>query len=69
MLFRKKMPRSFAYCTNSTKLDEENYLCMKRGVVIDTGKCRKFEYDPCKRIPSKPKAMDFSKYDEYDFSL
>ncbi len=69
MLFRKKIPRSCEYCANGTKIDEEQILCSKRGVVTEMEKCRKFKYDPCKRIPSKPKALDFSKYDEYDFSL
>lgn len=69
MLFRKKMPRSCSYCVHSTMLDEDQYLCAKRGVVEDRPKCRKFEYDPCKRIPSKPRALDFSKYDDHDFSL
>ena len=69
MLFRKKIPHSCEYCANGTKIDEEQILCSKRGVITDMEKCRKFKYDPCKRIPSKPKALDFSKYDEYDFSL
>lgn len=69
MLFRKKMPQSCTYCTNATAMDEDQFLCIKKGVVVDTGKCRKFKYDPCKRIPAKPKALDFSKYDEVDFSL
>lgn len=69
MLFRKKMPRSCTYCANGTMIDEEQILCIKRGVVVETDKCRKFKYDPCKRIPSKPKALDFSKYDDHDFSL
>ena len=31
--------------------------------------CRRFRYDPTKRIPRKARALDFSKYDERDFSL
>lgn len=69
MLFRKKIPHSCVYCANATQMDEDQFLCIKRGVVVDTGKCRKFKYDPCKRIPAKPKALDFSKYDDHDFSL
>lgn len=69
MLFRKRIPKSCSYCIHSTKLDEESALCIKRGVVDLSGKCRKFSYDPCKRIPSKPKALDFRKYDGDDFSL
>ena len=69
MLFRKKLPRSCEYCQNGTKLDEDQYLCTKRGVVEHREKCRKFKYDPCKRIPSKPKDLDFLQYEEHDFSL
>ncbi len=69
MLFRKKIQRSCEYCANGTKIDCDQILCTKRGVVTETDKCRKFSYAPCKRIPSKPKALDFRKYDEQDFSL
>lgn len=69
MLFRKKMERSCSYCAHGTKIDDEQVLCIKRGVVSVCGQCRKFTYDPCKRIPPKPKALDFRKYDNEDFSL
>ncbi len=69
MLFRKKMPQSCEYCIHGTKLEEDQILCVKRGVVFESEKCRKFKYDPCKRVPAKPKALDFSQYDDHDFSL
>lgn len=69
MLFRKKIEKSCVYCAYGTKIDDEQVLCIKKGVVPLTGKCRKFCYDPCKRIPAKPKALDFSKYNEEDYSL
>lgn len=69
MLFRKKMPRACSYCINGTKLNDEEILCMKRGVVPADRACRKFSYDPYKRIPPKAKASDFSKYDAEDYSL
>lgn len=69
MLFRKKIERSCAYCVYGAKLDEEQILCSKKGIRPMDGKCLKFRYDPCKRIPQKAKAMDFSKYDEEDYSL
>ena len=69
MLFRKRIPQSCIYCTHGTFVDEDQILCTKRGVVpIDSG-CKKFCYDPCKRIPPRPKPLDFSKYDQEDFSL
>lgn len=69
MLFRKKILRLCSYCANGTKIDDEQVLCLKKGVVSADGKCRKFCYDPCKRIPPKPKAVDFQKYNSEDFSL
>lgn len=69
MLFRKKIKKSCSYCTYGTKIDDEQVLCIKKGVMPVGEKCRKFSYDPCKRIPAKPKALDFSKYNEEDYSL
>ncbi len=69
MLFRKKIQPSCSYCANSTKLDDEHVLCAKKGIMSITGKCRKFQYDPCKRIPAKARTLDFSKYDREDYSL
>lgn len=69
MLFRKKMPRSCTYCAHGTKIDDEQVLCIQKGVVSTEGSCRKFQYDPCKRVPPKPKALDFEKYKDEDYSL
>ncbi len=69
MLFRKKIEKSCSYCEHATILSNEQVLCIKKGVVSPTGKCRKFTYSPCKRIPPKPKALDFEKYDQEDYSL
>lgn len=69
MLFRKKIERSCAYCVYGAAIEEDLILCSKKGMRTPDGKCRKFEYDPCKRIPPKARALDFSKYDTEDFSL
>ena len=69
MLFRKKMPRSCCYCNYGTKLENNQVLCIKCGVVSDSYACRKFVYDPCKRLPFKEKPLDFQKYSEEDFKL
>ena len=69
MLFRKKIERSCGYCCFGTCLEEDRILCAKKGMRDANDKCRKFRYDPCKRIPVKAKALDFRKYDEEDFSL
>ncbi len=69
MLFRKKIERSCSYCRFGTVLEDGQVLCSKKGIRSVEDKCLKFKYDPCKRIPLKAKAMDFSKYDNEDYSL
>ena len=68
-LFRKNIDRHCAYCSHGTLLNEDTVLCSKRGLRSSNAKCRKFTYDPCKRTPAKAKALDFEKYDQYDYSL
>lgn len=69
MLFRKKIERSCAYCLHGAKLEDGLILCAKKGMKTVEDQCRRFKYDPTKRIPAKPKALDFSKYEQEDFSL
>lgn len=69
MLFRKKIERSCAYCTHGAKLEDGTILCTKHGFKTEQDKCFRFRYDPCKRIPVKAKALDFSRYHNDDFSL
>lgn len=69
MLFRRKMPRSCSYCQYGTLLEDGQILCIKKGIRTLENPCRRFKYDPCKRVPRKPKALDFSKYDGEDYSL
>lgn len=69
MLFRKKIDKNCAYCVYSAPLDNGMILCSRKGMVSSDCKCLRFRYDPCKRIPQKAKALDFSKYEQEDFSL
>lgn len=69
MLFRKKIERSCSYCQHGTAMNDGQILCAKKGIVVPEYSCRKFVYNPCKRIPPKMKALDVDKYDETDFSL
>ena len=69
MLFRKRIEPNCSYCLRSAKLADGQILCSKKGIVSCDGKCAHFRYDPFKRIPVKPKALDFGKYTKDDFSL
>ena len=67
MLFRKKIDRFCSYCVYAGKLDDETYLCAKRGFVAACHHCRKFKYDPLKRVPKRRKPKDFSNMTSWIF--
>ncbi len=69
MLFRKKIQRSCLYCAHGARISQDQVVCAKQGVVSADGACRKFRYDPLKRVPPRRKALNFKQYDEEDFSL
>ncbi len=69
MLFRKKIEKSCTYCAHAGKINDDTYLCVKKGVVSACDRCRKFKYDPLKRVPAHVRPKDFSQYDDVDFSL
>ena len=69
MLFRKKIEKSCTYCLHGTGLEDGKILCSKKGLRSEDKACFQFRYDPLKRIPGKMKALDFSKYDQEDYSL
>lgn len=69
MLFRKKIDRNCAYCQFAGKVDDETMICQKYGFVPAAHHCRKFRYDPLKRVPARPKAARFEELKEKDFSL
>ncbi|HIS60611.1 MAG TPA: hypothetical protein IAC17_09255 [Candidatus Faecousia faecipullorum] len=69
MLFRKKIEKSCSYCLYGAKLEDEAILCAKKGIRSAESFCRRFKYDPCKRIPPRHKPLDPSKYEDTDYSL
>ena len=68
-LFRKQIEKRCIYCVFSGQISEEACICAKRGVVSPGDHCRKFRYDPLKRVPPRPKSVDFSSFENADFSL
>ncbi len=54
------------YCKHGKiAADNKNILCPKMGVTAKDYNCKKFSYDPLKRIPSNlsPQFMQFEKKD------
>lgn len=45
----------------------KNVLCPKKGVLAPDFSCKKFKYDPLKRVPKK--MPELPKFDAEDFAL
>lgn len=69
MLFRSTISKSCSYCLYSSPSEEDRLHCTRCGAVQPDGKCFRFRYDPCKRVPPRPKAIDFDKYEDEDYTL
>ncbi len=69
MLFNKESEKRCGLCERASIIDENDMLCRKYGVVSCNYHCRKFEYDPLKRIPKKMKMPSSDRFDTKDFSL
>lgn len=69
MLFNKKIEPHCAYCARAKKLNDNYMSCLKYGVVSASYHCRKFIYDPTKRVPPRRKTLDKEIMDNLDFSL
>ena len=69
MLFRKDIDPRCAYCLRGAQINERDVACVKRGIVPVEGSCRSFRYDPLKRVPPRPAALETARLREGDFSL
>lgn len=57
-----------AICAHGTKAaDSEMILCSKKGVLSPDYKCRKFKYDPLRRVPKMMPSLP--EYTFEDFKL
>lgn len=67
-MFNKDLPHSCKYCVfGKASLFNGEILCEKRGVTLGSDYCRKYKYDPLKRVPERIKIADG--YNPEDFSL
>jgi hypothetical protein len=68
-LFGNHISPACKYCLLSIKLlqDGRHALCKRNGVVAVESRCNRFQYDPLKRIPRKPLALQ--KFSKDDFLL
>ena len=69
MLFDRNIEPRCAYCKRGEAVDEEQIICIKKGMVSPSGSCRSFRYDPLKRVPPKPAVPSFKRFRDEDFTL
>lgn len=68
-LFNKNIDPLCVYCSHSHPLTEEEVICNKKGIKEKSSHCKKFIYDPLKRVPPRPKKADFSGLTPEDFMI
>jgi hypothetical protein len=68
-LFRKNMEKHCVYCARGSVLNEKEVACPYRGVMDAADACRRFVYDPLKRVPPRPAALKTENYSAEDFEL
>ncbi|OLA30712.1 MAG: hypothetical protein BHW33_04250 [Firmicutes bacterium CAG:137_57_8] len=67
MLFRKKIPGSCQYCAHGVRLEGGQIVCVKKGLLEGDCACRRFHYDPLKRIPPRRKAVEPGRFFSLSF--
>lgn len=65
-LFKKKINPNCSYCQHS-KIFYDTVLCEHYGIVSGKSYCRKFRYNPLKRLPKEKKPK--KNFKPEDFSL
>jgi hypothetical protein len=73
MLFSRHIPPSCSYCRYGSSIGNGEIACLRRGITSAGGSCKKFRYDPLKRVPERPQFLDKKVLpenpDEEDFKL
>ncbi len=64
---KEEIERSCRYCERGSVLSNgEDVLCTVHGVVSCAGECRKFVYDPLKRVPPARLTLEGAEYVDID---
>ncbi len=68
-MFNKKIEQDCRWCRfGYVTVDRDTCMCDKYGVIAIPQKCRKFRYDPLKRIPEQSAEIN-TEYTEEDFAI
>ncbi len=66
-LFGNNVKPACKYCALGTAASGDNISCSKFGEVKSYDSCKKFSYNPLKRIPKKELKLATSAVNEIDF--
>ena len=67
-LFGKKIEPACVYCAyGKCNIEGNTEFCQKKGIIPSNNSCRKFSYDPLKRIPKK--VVLFDNLSKNDFEI
>ena len=69
MLFDKNIDPCCAYCRSGTDLGFNEVACVKYGLMTSSGFCKKFRYEPTKRVPHIGPRFESSGLLEEDVTL
>ena len=69
LLFRKDIEPRCAYCAKGSAINDREVVCSRKGVVAVEYHCRRFKYDPFKRVPPRPVKLKTSGLKEEDFAI
>ncbi len=69
MLFRKDIEPACGYCRNSSPVDDDTVICVVNGVMAPWNSCRRFSYDPLKRVPEVEKKPSVQGIDPSSFEI
>lgn len=67
-LFGKHIDPACCYCEHSTPTRSEAHLeCRLKGIVAPGESCRRFRYDPLRRVPTRQVVLP--RYSDEEFKL
>jgi len=69
MLFYKNIEPYCVYCRYGTSMGGNEVICIKRGVMANTGSCGAFIYEPTKREPETYPVLNITGLKAEDFEL
>lgn len=69
MLFRKDIEPRCAYCAHGSAISDTEVACPWKGVTAAEYHCRRFRYDPFKRVPPRPVKLETGRLREEDFKI